>query len=262
MKIKRVLITGAGSGIGKDTARSLVARGHTVYATTHLESEVFDLKRELGESVNVFKLDITRADDRAKIRDIEIDVLINNAGQGQSGSLAEIDVHRVRQVFEVNLFSTLELTQIALQNMIKRRGGTVIFISSIAGRVPAPFMMPYAMSKFSLSAAAAGLRSEMKVLDKGVNVSVVEPGPYRTGFNQKLFDSRYEWMEKDSLFSKAQIKQVKTGSDRKLRLIEVKSTASIVKKIISATEARKPRLRYVAPLHFAILVRLLRIFGV
>lgn len=262
MKTKTVLITGAGTGIGKDTAKSLLARGHTVYAATHHESEVFDLKKELGETANVFKLNITSAEDRARIADLEIDVLINNAGQGQSGSLAEIDIDRVRQVFEVNLFSSLELTQLALQNMIKRSAGTVIFISSIVGRLPTPFLMPYSMSKFAISAAAAGLREEMKVLDKNIHVSVVEPGPYHTGFNQKLSDSRFEWMEKDSLFSKAKIEQMKTESDRQLRLFETNSTASIVKKIAAATEARKPRLRYVAPLHFAILVRLLRIFGV
>ncbi|PPI82467.1 short-chain dehydrogenase [Marinobacter maroccanus] len=262
MKTKTVLITGAGTGIGKDTAKSLLARGHTVYATTHYQAEVAGLKKELGESAHVFKLDITCADDRAQIADLEIDVLINNAGQGQSGSLAEIDIDRVRQLFEVNLFASLELTQIALQNMVRRNGGTIIFISSIVGRVPAPFMMPYSMTKFSLSAAAAGLREEMKVLDKGIHVPVVEPGPYHTGFNQTLSDSRFEWMAKDSLFSRQQIAKMKTDTNKQMRLLESKSTASVVRKIVSATEARKPRLRYVAPLHFAILVRLARILGV
>jgi len=262
MKAKTVLITGAGTGIGKDTAKELLTRGHRVFATTHLESEATSLKEELGQSAQVFKLDITCAEDRAKIEDLDIDVLINNAGQGQSGSLAEIDMDRVRQVFNVNLFSSLELTQIAIQNMLKRNGGTVIFISSIAGRVPAPFMMPYSMTKFALSAAAAGLREEMKLLEKCVHVSVVEPGPYHTGFNQMLSDSRFEWMNEKSLFSKTQIESMKTETDKQLRLLESKSTSSIVKKIIAATEAKKPKLRYVGPLHIAILVRILRIFGV
>ena len=173
MKNKTVLITGAGTGIGKDAARKLLERGHRVIATTHQEAEVAALQKQLGAGATVFKLDITAAEDRAKVADLEVDVLINNAALGESGSLAEIDIDRIRTLFEVNLFSSLELTQIAIRGMIKRGGGTVIFISSIAGRIPTAFMMPYGMTKFAVSAAAAGLREEMKTLDKGIHVSPV-----------------------------------------------------------------------------------------
>ncbi|MGD9019865.1 MAG: SDR family NAD(P)-dependent oxidoreductase [Desulfuromonadales bacterium] len=262
MKNKTVLITGAGTGIGKDAARKLLERGHRVIATTHQEAEVASLQEQLGAGATVFKLDITAAEDRAKVADLEVDVLINNAALGESGSLAEIDVNRIRTLFEVNLFSSLELTQIAIRGMIKRGGGTVIFISSIAGRIPTAFMMPYGMTKFAVSAAAAGLREEMKTLGKGIHVSVVEPGPFRTGFNQAMSNSRFEWMEDESLFTPAQIKKMKADSDRLLNMTESKSTNSIVNKIVRATEANKPRLRYVAPWHIAFLVRLLRIFGI
>lgn len=262
MKRKSVLITGASTGIGKDTAQALMARGHRVFATTRHESEAISLAGELPKAAGVFKLDITCPQDRAKIANLDLDVLINNAARGESGSLAEIDIGKVREVFEVNLFATLELSQIAIQGMIKRGGGSVIFISSIAGRIPAAFLMPYSMSKFAVSAAAAGLREEMQFLGKGIHVSVVEPGPYRTGFNQKLADSRFQWMNQSSLFSAEQIRQMKAKTDRELRLAELRSTESIVRKIVAAAEAKKPRLRYVAPLHFAILVRLMRIFGV
>ena len=106
MNSRTVLITGAGTGIGRDTAGALVAKGHKVYATTHREAEVAGLQRELGEGARVFKLDITVAEDRARLADLDIDVLINNAGQGESGSLAEVDLDRVRALFEVNLFSS------------------------------------------------------------------------------------------------------------------------------------------------------------
>jgi short-subunit dehydrogenase len=260
--MKSILITGAGTGIGKDAAKALLARGHTVYATTYAEAEVASLQAELGPSARVFKLDITRPEDRAQIAELKLDVLLNNAAQSQSGSLAEIDIDRVRRLFEVNVFSSLELTQIAIRGMIERGGGTVLFMSSITGRVPQAFLMPYSMTKFAISAAAAGLREEMDVLGKGVHVSVIEPGPYKTGFNQKLSDSRFEWMEQGSLFSKAQIEQMKAGTALQLKWAELSSTASIVRKIVRAAEARRPRLRYVAPWHFALLVRLMRIFGV
>lgn len=259
---RSILITGAGTGIGRDTARSLLERGHKVYATTHHDAQVAPLQDALGRSAVVFKLDITLPEDRAKIADLDLDVLINNAGQGESGSLAEIDLDRVRRLFEVNLFSSLELTQIAIRSMIRRGGGTIIFISSVAGRIPLPFLMPYSMTKFALSAATAGLRREMKTLGKGIHVCVVEPGAYHTGFNQRLSDSRFEWMKNGSIFSEKQIEGMKTDAERMFRWTESKSTSSIVKKIVSASEAKTPRLRYVAPLSTALAVRVLRIFGV
>lgn len=259
---KSILITGSGTGIGRDTARSLLERGHKVYATTHHDEEVAPLRAELGGDAEVFRLDITDPHDRAKIAAIDIDVLINNAGQGESGSLAEIDIDRVRRLFEVNLFSSLELTQIAIGSMIERGGGTIIFISSVAGRIPFPFLMPYGMTKFALSAAASGLRSEMRTLGKGIHVSVVEPGAFHTGFNQRLWNSRFEWMDVRSIFSKGQIETMKADAAKTLRWIEAKSTASIVNKVVSAAEAKNPRLHYVAPWYAAFVVRLLRIFGV
>lgn len=260
---KTILITGAGTGIGKDTAKQLLARGHTVYVTTYSESEVSALQTELGSSARVFKLDITNAEDRSKIVSLELDVLINNAAQNLSGSLADVKIDRVRRLFEVNLFSSLELTQIAIRSMIARGGGTVIFMSSIVGRIPEPFAMPYSMTKFAISAAAAGLREEMKALGKGIHVSVVEPGPYNTGFNQQLLNSQFEAIEKQgSIFSKAQIGARRKASHRRLQFLEIGSTDTIVRKIVSAVEARKPRLRYVAPWTFAVLVRLLRIAGI
>lgn len=260
---KTVLITGAGTGIGKDAAKSFLSRGHTVYATTYSQAEATTLQAELGPTARVFKLDITDAEDRAKIADLNVDVLINNAAQNLSGSLAEVKIDRVRRLFEVNLFSSLELTQIAIRSMLARGGGTVIFMSSITGRIPEAFVMPYSMTKFAISAAAAGLREEMKALGKGIHVSVVEPGPYNTGFNQKLVSSQFETIEKEgSLFSRAQIEARKKASDSRLRLLEVGSTDTIVRKIVAAAEAKKPKLRYVAPWTFAVLVRVLRIFGV
>ncbi len=260
---KTILITGAGTGIGKDAAKALLGRGHTVYATTYAEAEAASLQTELGPAARVFKLDITNADDRGKIAELGLDVLVNNAAQNLSGSLAEVQMDRIRRLFEVNLFSSLELTQIAIRSMIARGGGTVIFMSSITGRIPEPFVMPYSMTKFAISAAAAGLREEMKVLGKGIHVSVIEPGPYNTGFNQKLLNSQFEAIEKEgSLFSQAQIEARQKASNTRLRLLEVGSTDTIVRKIVKAAEARKPRLRYVAPWTFAVLVRLMRIFGV
>ena len=260
---KTILITGAGSGIGLDAAFALATRGHRVIATTFDEGQAIALRARAqgrGLGLEVFKLDITQAADRALLLPLEIDVLINNAGIGESGSLAEVDVDRIRQVFEVNLFATLELTQLALRGMIARRRGTVLLVSSIAGRVPMPFLMPYSMSKFALSAAGAGLRAELDQLGCQVHVALIEPGAIHTGFNQAMTQRKYTWMGPQSYFA-AQAERMKAQEARTFRLLEARSTDSIVARIVQASEARRPRLRYVAPWIQGLGVRLARIFG-
>ena len=261
---KTILITGAGSGIGLDTAWALAERGHRVIATTFDEAQAQALRAQAQARrvrLEVFKLDITAAADRQQILGLELDVLINNAGVGESGSLAEVAVDRIRAVFEVNVFATLELTQLALRGMIARRRGTVLFVSSIAGRVPMPFLMPYSMSKFALSAAGAGLRAELRQLDCNVQVALIEPGAIHTGFNQAMTDRKYAWMGPQSYFA-AQVPRLKSQEARTFRLLEARDTSSIVAQIVKASEARRPRLRYVAPWLQGFGVRLARILGV
>jgi short-subunit dehydrogenase len=260
---KTILITGAGTGIGRDAAFALVARGHRVLATTFDEPQAVALRAECKarkQTLEVFKLDITSQADREKALDFEIDVLINNAAIGDSGSLAEVDVNRIRQTFEVNVFATLELTQVVLRGMIARQRGTVLFVSSIAGRIPVPFLMPYSMTKFALSAAGAALRVEMDELGCNIHVALIEPGAIHTGFNQSMNDRKYEWMGETSYF-KGQTASMRVKEARIFRWLEARSTGSIVKQLVKAAEARRPRLRYVAPWAQGAMVRLARIFG-
>ena len=264
MTKKTILITGAGSGIGLDSAWALAARGHRVLATTYSEAQaeaVREQARSRGVALEAFKLDITNPADRLQVLPMPLDVLINNAGVGESGSLAEVDVDRIRQVFEVNLFATLELTQLALRGMIERQRGTVLMVSSIAGRVPMPFLMPYSMSKFALSAGGAGLRKELDRLRCNVHVSLIEPGAIHTGFNQAMTDRKYTWMGARSYFA-SQAERMKAEEARVFGLLEARSTRSIVACIVRAAEARRPRLRYTAPWVQGLGVRLARIFGV
>lgn len=261
---KTILITGAGTGIGRDAALALAARGHQVIATTFNDEQASVLKTQgaaSGYSLDAFKLDITIAADREKVLPLQIDVLINNAAIGESGSLAEVDVDRIRRAFEVNVFATLELTQLVLRGMIAREMGTVLFVSSIAGRIPMPFLMPYSMTKFALSAAGAGLRAEMDQLRKNIHIALIEPGAIHTGFNQAMVERKYDWMGADSYFSK-HADRLKSEERRTFAFLEAKDTRSIVAKLVQASEAKRPRLRYVAPWAQGAMVRLARIFGV
>lgn len=269
---KTILITGAGTGIGRDAAFALAARGHRVWATTVDEAQAAELNRTArealssadrpsGGSIEAFKLDICNAEDRERVRPMELDVLVNNAGIGESGSLAEVDMARVRRNFEVNVFGTLELTQVVLAGMIERQRGTVLIVSSIAGRIPMPFLMPYSMTKFALSAAGAGLRAEMDELGRHVQVAVVEPGAIHTGFNQSMAERKYEWMSKGSYFAPL-AERIRARERRQFRLLEARDTRAIVAQIVKACEARRPKLRYVAPWLQGFGVRLARMFGV
>lgn len=260
---KTILITGAGSGIGKDTALVLAKRGHTVIATTETDAQSASLKQQISNrysNLEVWKLDITNKDDREKLGRYDLDVLINNAGIGETGSLSEIPVERIRHNFEVNVFSTIELTQIVLKKMVAKGTGTVLFISSLAGRLPSPFLNPYSMTKFALSGGVAALRQEMHRIAKNVHISIIEPGAYATGFNQKMLAKKYEWMDHNSYFYKI-IPELKKEERNHFQLLEEESTHTIVMKIVKASEASKPHLRYVAPWYQGFGIFLFRLFG-
>jgi len=260
---KTILITGAGTGIGKDTAFVLAERGHHVIATTETEEQSTILKEELKSlniTFDVFKLDITNNLDRKKIESYDLHVLINNAGIGESGSLAEIDMRKVRNNFEVNVFSAFELSQLALKKMMAADRGTIIYVSSLAGRIIMPFLGPYCMTKFALSSGAESMRNEIHRVSKNVHISLIEPGGYHTGFNQLNIAKKYQWMDEKSFFYPI-IDQIKKEEERQFKFVEAKSTGSIVRKIVKAAEAKKPRLRYSAPWWQAAGTQVLRIFG-
>jgi short-subunit dehydrogenase len=259
----KILITGSGSGIGRATALALAEKGHSVLATTHNALQAKELQETgLKKSLDLksFVLDITNVSDRKKILDYDIDALINNAAVGETGSLAEIDMNKVRNSFEVNVFSTFELSQLALRSMIKKDSGKIIFISSVLGRVTSPFFGPYSMTKFALSSGAEMLRNEMSKISDSISIVVVEPGAYHTGFNQKMIATKFEWMKVKSYFSHM-INELNKSEKKNLERIEETNLNSIVQKIVTAVESDSPRLRYSAPWWQAFGVRVLRVLG-
>jgi short-subunit dehydrogenase len=192
---KNVMITGAGSGFGKLTALALAARGHHVIATTETDAQAQTL-REQAPQLEVHRLDIT-TDDVFKTLDWDIDVLINNAGAGETGPIADVPLDRVRHLFEVNVFGTLRVTQVVLRSMVANKRGRVIIMSSIAGVVAAPAFGPYAMTKHALEAMGKAMRAEVAPL--GIDVTLINPGPYLTGFNDRMAESMWEWFGDESL---------------------------------------------------------------
>ena len=186
---KTVMITGAGSGFGKGASLALAERGHTVIATTETEAQAEALRAEAPQ-LTVEKVDITTSD-VAKAAAWDLDVLINNAGAGQTGPMADVPLDRVRRLFEVNVFGTLAVTQAVLPRMVARGSGRIIIVSSIAGVVVGPSFGPYSMTKHALEAMGKAMRAELA--GQGIDVTLLNPGPYLTGFNDRMADSMWEW---------------------------------------------------------------------
>ena len=258
--MKKILITGARGGIALDATKRLLDNGHTVYATVHFEYDVASLKEKLssyGERAIVEKLDILDQDDREKVNQWDIDVLINNAAIGDSGPLAEIPIERVRDVIETNVIATLQITQNVLVQMKKKRQGQVVFISSLAGMMPTPFLSPYALTKHALESITGSLRVELKSF--GINVTSINPGGYNTGFNKKNIEKKYEWLDESSMPA-AERKRMKF-EESFIYGFEMKSTTSIAKKVVKAVEARCPAKRYTAPWWQALGVFFIRLFS-
>ncbi len=177
---KTILITGAGTGLGKEASIALAKRGHKVYATVRYENEIEDLLKIAKMDkldIEAFKLDILKKQDREKILNYDIDCLVCNAAIGDSGSVADIDANRFRDVFETNVFCNIETAQVALTKMInEKKRGRIIFLSSLAGRIPFAFLAPYCSSKFAIEGFTTCLRKEMKKLKiANIEIGVIEP---------------------------------------------------------------------------------------
>ena len=269
MKEKQsVCITGAGSGLGKEAAIKIAKRGHRVIAAVLYENQIEELENVKDKDnldMEIIKLDITDENDRNRLSEYDIDVFISNAAIADSGSISEIDVRKIEDVFKINVFSNIKLTQLILKNMIeKKRKGKIVFLSSQIGRIALPFLGPYASSKFAIEGFASCLRYEMKILNKlektNIQVSIIEPGSYATGFNMETGNKKYGWMYQNSYF-KNHIDLIRKVEQKVWELTELDTYDSIMKKYIKVVETKKLKHRYYAPWYQAMFVQILRIFG-
>jgi NAD(P)-dependent dehydrogenase (short-subunit alcohol dehydrogenase family) len=192
---KSVLITGAGSGFGRGAAVELARRGHFVIATTVSEAEAVELATAHPE-LTTAKLDITDSEDRRQVGQWHVDVLVNNAGLGQVGPLRSIPLERVRRVFETNVFGTLAMSQAVIPQMLERGSGRILILSSVAGVAAGPMTGPYSMSKHALQAMGSAMRAELA--PAGIDVALVNPGPFATGFNDRMIEDPGDWFDRDN----------------------------------------------------------------
>ena len=257
----RILITGGTSGIGFLTAERLSKRGHIVTIATHTSSQLKTLKKKCRgiKNIKCIKLDITSKKDRKVLEKMDIDVLFNNAGVGYGGSISEIDMRLVRENFEVNVFSSFEILQIVLKKMIEKNNGRIVIMASLLGIMPIKFLGVYSATKASIIALATTLNKEIKMLDKNIDICIVEPGAYKTGFNQVMLDNKYPWMSKKSYF-KELIPEIRKKEKLKFDILEAHGMNSIISAIINAVESDSPKFIHRAPLLQVIGVKLYNLF--
>ncbi len=204
MTKKTILITGAGSGLGKGTALGLAKKGHKVIAGVHKWEQksrlLEDIKKEgLEDTIQIIKLNILDPMDCQKAWEFDIDILVNNAGIGHSGPVSEMPVDLIREVMETNVFSSLEFAQPFIKKMVEKGKGKLVFVSSIAGLTTSQYLGAYNASKHALEAIVQSLRDELTPM--GLSVATINPGPYETGFNDRMYDNYVQWFDEDYHFT-------------------------------------------------------------
>jgi NAD(P)-dependent dehydrogenase (short-subunit alcohol dehydrogenase family) len=198
------IVTGASSGIGEATARALVGRGATVVLVARAEEKLEVLESEISSSGGRTLALRTDVSDRESVeamveRAVEafgsLDILVNSAGLGLSGRVAEVRAEDLRYVFEVNVVGPLLCIQATLPYM--GRGGRIINVSSVIGRRAIPKVGAYCATKFALNALSDSLRVE--IADRGITVTSIYPGTTRTAFREnsrRTKDEKRGWRPK------------------------------------------------------------------
>jgi len=197
--VKKVLITGSGTGFGHEVAMRLAEKGFDVIAAVEIWAQVQTLKRQAadrGVNLRVEKLDVTDAGDRKKALAWGVEILVNNAGVGEGGSTLDIPAANMRRQFEVNVIGPLLLTQGIAKQMVERGEGRIVWVSSREGLNVNPFTGIYAASKHAVEAIAETMADELQEFN--IEVATVNPGPFLTGFNDRMFQTSQSWEDDGS----------------------------------------------------------------
>jgi len=187
---KTILITGASSGIGKETAKLFQAKGWNVIATMRTpekETELTALDNVLVTKLDVLDLaSIENAVNEGIQKFGQIDVLVNNAGYGAYGTLESFSREKIIRQFDTNVIGLLDVTQALLPHFRSNKGGVIINISSIGGKITFPMGTLYHGTKFAVEGISESLNYEVEQF--GGKVKIVEPGAIATDFAGRSFD--------------------------------------------------------------------------
>jgi short-subunit dehydrogenase len=190
MSVEAVLVTGASSGIGWELAKLFAADKSNLVLVARkrekLEELAVQVRRENGVEVRVLAQDLTDPKSPQVIFDalaadgVEVAVLVNNAGFGAVGSVADLPLEKQLDMIQVNVTALTHLTRLFLPGMIQRRSGGILNVGSTAGFQPGPYMAVYYATKAYVLSFTEALAEEL--LGTGVKVTCLAPGPTATGF--------------------------------------------------------------------------------
>ncbi len=240
---KVVLITGASSGIGKETAKLLSQSGLVVYGAARRLEKMQDLK---DAGVHILQMDVT--DEKSMVKGVQdilkaekrIDVLVNNAGYGSYGSLEDVPLSEAKYQFEVNVFGMARLTQLVIPQMRSQKSGKIINISSIGGKLGEPHGAWYHATKFAVEGLSDSIRMELKQF--GIQVIVIEPGAIITEWNR---------ISRENLIKRSGNTAYKTMAVKQVHMMEKAdkwgSRPVVIARVIKkAIDSPHPRTRYAA----------------
>src|SRR5579862_2273512 len=256
-----VLITGAGSGLGLASSLFLAARDFRVYGTAFSQEEEQYLRDQAARqnlAVTALRMDVTRRADIDRVVDTiireagRIDAVVHFAGMGLRGFFEDLSMQEIRQLYDVNVFGIMELTQAVLPHMRARRSGRIVITASAAGRMGEMSIAGYSSGKFAVVGLGECLRQEGALF--GVHVSVLEPGLIYTphfGINrnrarraQDPASPYYYWFcQHEAIVDKLLASNKFTAGD----------VAAVVHKILTTP---KPRLHYMVGFKLKLMVAL------
>lgn len=203
------VVTGGTKGIGYELAKLLAKDGYNLVIVARNESdlqqvsselqsqfgvEVVTLSKDLFDTENAFDLY-----NEVKIKGIEVEILVNDAGQGEYGEFIETDIHKELDIINLNISSLVVLTKLFLQDMVAKGNGKILNLSSIASKVPGPWHSVYHGTKAFVQSFTEAIRSEVK--DTGVTVTALLPGATDTDFFNKANMNDSKIVQKESLLT-------------------------------------------------------------
>lgn len=240
---KVILLTGASSGIGYDTAVALAQQGHKVYAAARRVDRMEPL-RQYG--IVPLKMDVTdEASMQEGVKTLlnaegRIDVLINNAGYGYFGAVENVPMDDARNQLEVNVFGLARLCQLVLPTMRAQHSGRIINTASVAGRSVFYYGGWYHVSKYAVESLSDAMRMELKPF--GIDVVIIEPGAIKTNWGIIAADHLIE-SSKGTAYE--QTGTMMANNLRNMYLSNTISDPAVVRKaIVRAVNARRPCTRY------------------
>ena len=234
---KVILITGASSGFGRAIAKALAAKDSLVFGTARTPHAA------AVDGVTTLPLDVTQDDSvQACIAEVmraagKIDAVINNAGIGIAGAIEDTTPTEAQAQFETNFFGTHRVCRAVLPHLRAQGAGTIINMSSLAGRIPLPFQGFYSATKFAIEAYTEALRMEVRPF--GIFVSMIEPGDFATSFtaNRRMTNATIS----SSPYYESATQAVATMARDEQANQDLSPVIAAVKTIL---ESRHPALRY------------------